>query len=153
MVQHVGHPFDRHNYHQTHGIAWTNYAASEGYHWWTTASLTLGNTAGDYSGVFTIEQCNRVADIVDGTSNTVEVDDSGAKTNKWFRSGPYAFSPTFITYYGPNSEWPGVSSYHPSIIQATLGDGSVRSIRETIEWEVWVAINGIKDGYVVSKEF
>jgi prepilin-type N-terminal cleavage/methylation domain-containing protein len=76
-------PFEMHN------IAKTNYAGSEGYHWWTDAMFfdpAWGSPwnqlqgRGSYAGVFQIGKTNDMADIKDGTSNTVavcEVDSHG----------------------------------------------------------------------------
>ena len=70
----VGRRFDKPS--DTHGIAWTNYAGSEGYHWWETANLdpawagiwTLCQSRGDYSGLFTVTRVFDMSSIKDGTS-------------------------------------------------------------------------------------
>ncbi len=78
---------------QSHNIGWTCYAASEGFHWWPTASLGnwapwagLGFTqTGDFSGLFTHGNVNAMRDVLDGTSNTV----IAAEANSWgFFGGP-----------------------------------------------------------------
>jgi hypothetical protein len=74
-----------------HNIGITNYAGSEGYHWWDTAYLDPawgGNWAqlkklGDYSGLFTVTRLWSMADITDGTSNTVIVAESDSYGYKW----------------------------------------------------------------------
>jgi prepilin-type N-terminal cleavage/methylation domain-containing protein len=67
---------------ETHGMAWTNYSGSEGYHWWPTASfgpwepwLSFGWVRNaDVSGLFSQgKKYRKLADIRDGTSNTVIV--------------------------------------------------------------------------------
>jgi type II secretory pathway pseudopilin PulG len=77
---------------ETHGIAVTTYAGSEGYHWWETAFLDPtwpgGNwaqlpKAGDYSGLFTVNRTFTIADITDGTSNTVVVSETDSYGYKW----------------------------------------------------------------------
>jgi prepilin-type N-terminal cleavage/methylation domain-containing protein len=50
----------------TRNIVYTNYAASEGHHWWNDASQAN-------RGVFTREYEAKFRDIADGTSNTVAV--------------------------------------------------------------------------------
>jgi hypothetical protein len=77
-----------------------------------------------------------------------EVDDSGAKTARWFRAGPHSFSPTYLTAWGPNVEWPGAGSLHPGIIQCLNGDASVRKVSPKLQWQVWAMVNGIADGAV-----
>ncbi|MFN9346834.1 MAG: DUF1559 domain-containing protein [Planctomycetota bacterium] len=73
---------------QQHNIAVTSYAGSQGFHWWQSACSGIGpgwggpamgiGTAGDLSGLFAPGQSAAMRDIVDGTSNTivVEEDDS-----------------------------------------------------------------------------
>ena len=75
-----------------------------------------------------------------------EVDDSRTKTASWFRSVPYSFTPTFLTAWGPNVEWPGASSMHPGIVQAGMADGSVRKVKDNLSWRTWCIINGVSDG-------
>jgi prepilin-type N-terminal cleavage/methylation domain-containing protein/prepilin-type processing-associated H-X9-DG protein len=197
----------------TRNMAYTNYAGSEGYHWWTSAllgnwapwdSLGFADHTADLSGLFTITKTRRIADIQDGTSNTVicaEVNSNGYKwgafnTNgtgqprlntpgervyraafvwtgiygqccetgiykrpdgsassaAWWPAGsPHAFSPTYLTAWGPNCEWPGASSLHPGGLNCLLGDGSVRFVSETMPWADWVKVNGIADQYTISE--
>lgn len=67
----------------------------------------------------------------------------------WWKAGPYAYSPSFIAAYAPNSEWPGVSSVHVGGAHILMGDGSVRFISENIQhstnWtqSIWQALNSI----------
>ncbi|MGV3608402.1 MAG: DUF1559 domain-containing protein [Planctomycetaceae bacterium] len=66
---------------QTHGFSVTNYAGSEGFHWWPTAGLHPGwgggwaalPVYGDYAGLFAPTRANGLRDVTDGTSNTVAV--------------------------------------------------------------------------------
>lgn len=50
----------------TYGMAITNYAGAEGYDWWPRSGNPLG-------GIFTLNSHTRIADISDGTSNTIAV--------------------------------------------------------------------------------
>jgi prepilin-type N-terminal cleavage/methylation domain-containing protein len=79
---------------KSHGISVSSYGGSEGLHWWEYA--TFGNWAPwgqmgfnshtcDVSGLFTINKQNKMADILDGTSNTVIVAETGS--NGW-EGGP-----------------------------------------------------------------
>jgi hypothetical protein len=199
---------------ETQGIAFTNYAGAEGYHWWETAYLdpawggawTQLPKAGDYSGLFACTRTFKIADVTDGTSNVVVVaetdsygfknggfqttnsgvrrarggesvfraafvftgiygrssqppyrkpDDSGAMVPEqsggaWFRSAPYDYSPTYITAWGINTEWPGASSMHTGGIMCARGDGSVSFVRSSIAWGTWVAFNGVADGSTIN---
>ena len=199
---------------ETHGIAVTNYAGCEGYHWWETANVgpatwpeatrwvdPLTGVA-DFSGLFTHNRTRKMKDILDGTSNVVIVaekdsagygggpirtvgtgvlrrgtgrvfssalvgtavngwagnegapnpprtrnpDGSARPTSGWFRAAPHAFTPTYISAWGPNAEWPGPGSMHPGGIQALWADGSVAFITETIDYGTWIKINAINTG-------
>lgn len=201
---------------ETHGIAVSNYAGSEGYHWWTTANIgadsfppmsaPLGSVA-DYSGLFTLDRQFSFSDVRDGTSNTVVIAESdsygfkwgagywdnphntnsgerrlrdgeavfrsafmftgvsgqccetglyskpdGSAPGDWFRAGPHAFSPTYLTAWGPNCEWPGASSMHTQTLNVANGDGSVANVNVDINHNVWLQINGVADGKVVEKD-
>jgi hypothetical protein len=83
----------------------------------------------------------------DGTATT-----GNGNTVKWFLEKPYTFTPTFITMYGPNSDWAGPSSFHPGLVQAVQADGSVAQINNTIDYPVWVFRNGIQDGKPFEKD-
>jgi prepilin-type N-terminal cleavage/methylation domain-containing protein len=74
-----------------HNIGLTNYAGSEGYHWWEEAYLdpAWGDNwaqlpkGGDYSGLFTVNRLFDMANISDGTSNTVVVAETDSYGFKW----------------------------------------------------------------------
>lgn len=195
---------------ETRNLAYTNYAASEGYHWWTTAWLHSGHhpsftIRSDFSGVFTVTKCNGQADIEDGTSNVIAVaevnstgykwgrirtsgtgvprkntgervfraafvwtgvygeccetgrymnpDGNGPSTGaRWFPGGwPYPFSPTYLSAWGPNAEWPGAGSLHSGGVNVALADGSVRAVSSTVDWGIWAKVNGKSDGYEVEQ--
>lgn len=48
-----------------HGIAWTSYAAAQGYDWWARDD--------QHGGVFSLARFTRISAIKDGTSNTIMV--------------------------------------------------------------------------------
>jgi len=190
---------------ETWGIAITNYAGSEGYHWWPTAVFDPGTGKnGDYSGLFAATRRYKFADVTDGTSNVVaiaEVTSYGFKNGpfnahgggvlrarggesvfrsafvftgiygqssqapymkpdgsgpmvpeqsggQWFKQAPYSFSPTYLTAWGINCDWPGASSLHGNSVQAVRADGSVGSYTTNMTWPIWVAVNGVGDGAV-----
>jgi prepilin-type N-terminal cleavage/methylation domain-containing protein len=85
---------------ETHGIAWTNYAGSEGYHWWPDAIFGPWNPwgpmgwykTGDVAGLFAPgKKWRSLASIKDGTSNTVIVAERDAMG---YKNGPQLTSGT-----------------------------------------------------------
>jgi prepilin-type processing-associated H-X9-DG protein len=142
----------------------------------------------------------RMADIVDGTSNTVAVSEMligfprqnvnsedalprgqvnnqqngcpvpgtnhgsswAARGNSWFR-GYHPSNFVFTTLMTPNSElWDcgrnsdrtmyAARSRHPGGVQATMCDGSVHFFSETIDFDNWAFLGGMKDGVPVQVE-
>jgi len=194
----------------------TNYAGSEGLHWWQTAALDpawgepwnrLIYSAGDFSGLFCVTRTNGLKNITDGTSNTiiiaetsssgftggrelaiapagivrhrnssgeavfrtaflgtnhtgwagqptlvVQPDGSPMVDGSWFRAGPHSYTPTYITYWGINTEWPGPSSFHVGGLNAGYGDGSVNFVSESVDFRTYLALNGIADGNVIPND-
>ena len=83
---------------------------------------------------------------LDGSFQTPDGD--AVATGGWFdnRVEPRLFGPVYQARYGPNSEWPGASSKHPGFVNILLADGSARTEAETIDWEIWMQVHGIRDG-------
>jgi prepilin-type N-terminal cleavage/methylation domain-containing protein len=196
---------------QTHNIAVTTYAGTEGYHWWPNAYIDqnwwavnprydVPGPVADYSGLFTIDNTNGFENVVDGTSNTIALADTSAAGYKWgpiwtsgtgvprvgpegvfrcalvapghagtstetgkyywpdgsaaipggwFRAGPHSYMPTYLSAWGPNSEWPGASALHPGILMCARVDGSVAEFNSDIYWPTWMMLNAIADRKVI----
>jgi prepilin-type N-terminal cleavage/methylation domain-containing protein/prepilin-type processing-associated H-X9-DG protein len=64
----------------------------------------------------------------------------------WFRVKPYMYMPTFMAAWGPNSDWPGASSMHPGKVNILLADGSADTKDESIDYGIWLKVNGRDDG-------
>ena len=83
-------------------------------------------------------------------------DNSGVATTAWWGpSGPYLapriVPPLYQARFGPNSDWTGATSMHPGVVNVAMADGSSRSISETIEWQTWMQIHGIRDRTVPAR--
>ncbi len=203
---------------ETHNLAVTCYAACEGWDWWVQG--TMGSThpaavaypvlankeltgafdsvSGSGSGSTQVPKSTRLAEIIDGTSNTIIVaevnttgftgggmltsgtgvprarspgsavvraafvampaggtgtvptnfkaPDGGSVTqDAYWRSNPRMRHPAFLCYAGPNSNEHAPSSLHPGIVQALLGDGSARTVSETIDYVTWMYATSISD--------
>jgi prepilin-type N-terminal cleavage/methylation domain-containing protein/prepilin-type processing-associated H-X9-DG protein len=62
--------------------------------------------------------------------------------NPWWPVN-HSFTPTYITAWGINTEWPGASSYHPGGANTCWGDGSVAFVNENLDWVTWLKINTV----------
>jgi len=104
---------------QARNLAYTNYAGSEGYHWWTTAALNTGHhpsfgSGGDFSGMFTVTFSKKMSDLADGTSNVVACAEVSSNGHKW---GPIRTSGSGVMRQNTNGErvfrvafvWTGVN--------------------------------------------
>jgi prepilin-type N-terminal cleavage/methylation domain-containing protein len=202
---------------QAHNLGITNYAGSEGYHWWDDAiigawppwdAMGFTNPYGDYNGPFAVNKNRTFANFKDGTSQTIMVgeknstgykgahgvgpdirswmgtgipriatgeavfsaafvgtagfgrpgttsddpvsyqnpDGNGILAETWFRAGPHAFNPTYITAWGVNSEWAGPGSVHAGdVVGYTFGDGSVKFIPDTVDYKTFFYLHGLSD--------
>jgi hypothetical protein len=126
----------------------TNYLGVAG------AAGVTGVPAWDFwRGVFSNRSKTRMADIRDGSSNTLLFGESrGGKTVEGTK-GPMAFCwigcGVMGTAWGLGGEgWYHFSSRHPGIIQFGLADGNVRPVAVTVDGQVLKALSGIADGFV-----
>ena len=62
------------------------------------------------------------------------------------------------TYWAPRTEarptyiWYKFGSKHAGVFNVVMGDGSVRSLRNTIDYTTWVVLGGKNDGWVVRND-
>lgn len=124
--------------------------------------------------LFGLDDCSRIRDILDGTSNTVAVCETLRKTYDgrsstwgyahWVGHGVDLSSSYGInsntcctwqtppnTHYAPNQlgEWSLTGSMHPGGAQFTFADGSVHFISETVNLLTRQRLSYISDGQVV----
>jgi type II secretory pathway pseudopilin PulG len=70
---------------------------------------------------------------------------------QWWRAGPHAYKPTYLSCFGLNAEWPGACSAHPAGAMFGMCDGSVQFLQQNIEYYggtfgVWHALNTKRGG-------
>jgi prepilin-type N-terminal cleavage/methylation domain-containing protein len=117
-----------------------------------------------YKGAFWPRSKTRLAEVRDGTSNTVlfiEVLGDMNPSNKsktlryaftWMGMGPmpsgwYLADPVW------NSAWYQAGSLHPGIVQVCLADGSVKAVRGTVEDAQYLYVTATADGHVLKEVF
>ena len=112
-------------------------------------------------------------DITDGTSNTFAVGESIAQTCRWFTwpnpngttagtATPINYKVTKIQAIDGDSDDPrdhtnwrvgfGFRSQHPGIVQFLFCDGSVKSIKETINRNTYRALSTRDEGEILSAD-
>ncbi|MCA9161441.1 MAG: DUF1559 domain-containing protein [Planctomycetales bacterium] len=99
-----------------HTMSITNYAGAEGYDWWNRRSDPLG-------GVFTFQSSLKMANIKDGTSNTIAV---GEVTSKGFKNGPHLTGGTGIPRAGV-----GEAVFRPALVSPPYSDSQGTSNTST----------------------
>ncbi len=73
---------------------------------------------------------------------------------QWCRNEPTNMLPCTNAHEDPRggNYFAGAKSRHPGGINALFGDGSVRFVKQSIDPQVWVAVNSIKGGEVISAD-
>ena len=119
---------------------------------------------GQWVGLFNNRSRNSLANIPDGTSNTLMfgeylcvIIDGDRKYNVAWMTGPYAG--TLGGLWGPNDgSGPFFSSRHPGVVQFCFADGSVRGVQRggtllssltatpSSDWYVLQQLAGMRDG-------
>ncbi len=101
-----------------------------------------------YRGPLTNRSKVKMANIVDGTSNTLFFGEAvgghqgGARlySHSWMGSG------TLPLAWGlENRDYNRFSSWHPGVVQFCLADGSVRSVSTGIDTDALIQLGGIRD--------
>lgn len=81
-----------------------------------------------------------------------EVDGAAKGAGTWFRHAPYTNTPSYITAWGINNEWPGASGFHTGGIQTAFADGSVAFISKSVAYGAWLKLNAMADNNVLGAD-
>jgi len=119
-----------------------------------------------YQGVFTHKSRNKVESIADGSSNTMMFSEMVGGLINWGGSGgiPNGISgvgwAAGFNYTGFNVPaqfdmtntdiWYRYTTPHTAVLNTAMGDGSVRGISISVDFNTWVYLSGIADGVVVN---
>jgi len=140
-------------------------------------SAGTGDPGGQYAGIFWYGQKTKIVGIQDGASNTILVGEY-SDSNVDFGTGNVLTGECASTFAGgqiytywpirnganavpcvggvgagdqrPCYLWYKFSSKHTGVTQFAFGDGSVRAIRNNIDYTTYVVMGGMSDGVVLS---
>jgi prepilin-type N-terminal cleavage/methylation domain-containing protein/prepilin-type processing-associated H-X9-DG protein len=137
-------------------------------HYVGSAGLGRGNnpTWSRYEGIFVDRNAKKVAAIPDGTSNTLMFVEAAGRSHASYPGRSNVFAHTWLgsasvsTGYGTATGKDGyvyqISGYHSGVVNVSLADGSVRTIRGNIprnttdsQWLVLQSLGGVADGDVI----
>lgn len=131
---------------------------------------------GNYAGVFTINECARLADILDGPSHTILIGECAGRPqfwrggrqvpDVWLRGGPWA-ARNLLWCAGAPSDGTAtfgrcavnctnnheVYSFHPAGASVALADGAVRFLSANIDIRVFAALVTRAGGEVSGSDF
>jgi prepilin-type processing-associated H-X9-DG protein len=149
----------------------TSYAGVAGAYGKVDPADTVHARWAPYVGIFNSanpKQTTRIADIRDGTSNTLMFGEYLGGLHKdgtrdfevaWMGSGGWPTrrglapiynytSPTGVVYTGTEYTWQQFQSAHPGLVNFAFADGSVRQISKTADFWTFIYMSGMKDGTI-----
>jgi len=114
-----------------------------------------GTPVANFEGVFTTRSKTRLAQISDGTSQTLMFGEAtGGRTNGrtdvsflWMGAGLLPAFPGLTDSSGAvNRSWGTFNSEHPNIVSFAAADGSVHGVNVRIDFKTYVALSGFREG-------
>jgi prepilin-type N-terminal cleavage/methylation domain-containing protein/prepilin-type processing-associated H-X9-DG protein len=157
----------------------TNYLGCGGGYGKVDGSDTTNAQWSPFTGIYYMNSKTKIADITDGTSNTIAFGEytgvhngtypqmpSGSRefVISWMGAGwltsKWGLAPVYNSITGwpdqAGSEGSGTdyifrqwSSMHTGILNFAFADGSVRSVSKTADFNAWIYVTGMRDGRVV----
>jgi len=137
---------------------------------------TNGNPVGapgQFEGIFQWRSTTTLGNISDGTSNTImfgeysdsNVDFGAGNALTGECAGTFMGGPIY-TYWAPRNgkqsgitdtndpnafyQWFRFSGRHTGVFLVCMGDGSVRNLKKSIDYNTWVVMGGKADGFVLT---
>jgi prepilin-type N-terminal cleavage/methylation domain-containing protein/prepilin-type processing-associated H-X9-DG protein len=136
----------------TFDVGLSNYIGCAGYTG-DNASGTGSPGADQYKGMYLRNSKTKIADVTDGTSNTIAFGETlgGNTTNprdfslSWFGAG------SMPTGWGltQTPDFYQFGSRHPGIVNFGFADGSVRAVSVSANFNMYIYISGMQDGKVI----
>jgi prepilin-type N-terminal cleavage/methylation domain-containing protein len=138
--------------------SWTVSAANA-----TKMNIPAGTMVSNFEGIFGTRTKTRIANITDGTSNTLmfgevlsgKMDQGNEDTRfTWMGCGFLpAFSGLTNTDGSPRRHYSSFNSDHTAgIISFALADGSVRKISPNVDYGAYIALSGMREGSHVNSD-
>jgi prepilin-type N-terminal cleavage/methylation domain-containing protein/prepilin-type processing-associated H-X9-DG protein len=149
-----------------HELGRTNYVGVGGAYGKIDPADTVNASWAPFTGIYYENSKTRIADITDGTSNTIAFGEHLGGVHKdgqrqfeisWMGAGwwytKFGLAPVYPDEYGNGSsdyQWRMFQSKHTGIVNFAFADGSVHSISASSDFNTFIYLTGMADGQVVN---